>query len=310
MKLSILGAGAMGSLYGGYLSGTGHQVILYDINKEHIEAVRTRGLVIQEGETSEQTVWHPEASTDPESVEGSDIAILFVKSTATREVVRQFAPLLPRESIMITLQNGYGNEEIIRSELGADRTAAGVTSQGATFLGPGKIRHAGSGPTYIGMSDRENSRLNPLADLFRECGFETHISDTVENLVWSKLIINVGINALTAVTGMRNGQLLESEETKSFMKDLVMEAVGVVEKKDIQLQYADPVDTVFGVAEKTGLNRSSMLQDFDKNRPTEIDFINGAIVKEAEKLGIPVPLNRAVTRLVKGMEWLHRQERE
>jgi 2-dehydropantoate 2-reductase len=308
MKITIIGAGAMGSLYGGYLSGSGEEVILYDINKEHIGAIQKKGLIIEEGNSGEETIRHPEASSDPESVKGSDVVIVFVKSTATRTVINQFAPLLSDHSIVITLQNGYGNEGIIREKCGAERTAAGVTSQGATFLGPGKIRHAGNGPTHLSMSDRENRKLEPFTGLLEKSGFETHISDKIEDLIWSKLIINVGINALTAVTGLRNGQLLNFKETKALMKDMVDEAMAVVQKKGIHLQYDNPVEMVFSVAEKTGLNRSSMLQDFDRKRLTEIDFINGAIVEEARKAGISVPVNEAITRLVKTMEHINQGE--
>ena len=308
MKIAIIGAWAMGSLYGGYLSGKEEEVILYDINREHIDAIRQNGLIIEEGNSGRKTTWTPKASSDPESVKGSDIVIIFVKSTATRAVVEQFTPLLSDHSIVITLQNGYGNEGIIRERCGAGRTAAGVTSQGATFLGPGLIRHAGNGPTHLSMSDMDNNKLKPFTVLLTESGFETHISEKIEDLIWSKLIINVGINALTALTGLKNGQLLNFEETKALMEDLVGEALAVVEKKGIHLQYDNPVETVFGVAEKTGLNRSSMLQDFDRKRLTEIDFINGAIVAEADKLEIAVPVNKAITRLVKTMEHIHRGE--
>ena len=162
MKIAIIGAGAMGSLYGGYLSGKEEEVILYDINREHIDAIRQNGLIIEEGNSGRKTTWTPKASSDPESVKGSDIVIIFVKSTATRAVVEQFTPLLSDHSIVITLQNGYGNEGIIRKRCGAGRTAAGVTSQGATFLGPGLIRHAGNGPTHLSMSDMDNNKLNWL----------------------------------------------------------------------------------------------------------------------------------------------------
>jgi len=127
-------------------------------------------------------------------------------------------------------------------------------------------------------------------------------------LVWSKLIINVGINALTALLNVKNGQLLEYEDIKQVMADLVKEALIVVKKKGIQLIYDDPLAQVYEVARKTASNSSSMLQDFQKNRPTEIDFINGAVVNEAQKLGISVPVNETVTRIVRTLDVLHAQK--
>jgi 2-dehydropantoate 2-reductase len=277
-------------------------VVLYDVYREHVEAVRDGGLAIEDATTGEVTVARPAASADPSSVNGCDVFIIFVKSTATEEAAAQFVPLAGRETIVLTLQNGLGNQEIISRHFGAARTAAGVTSQGATFLGPGRIRHAGKGPTHISMADGGPGRLQALCAALVSAGFETQVETDVAGLVWSKLIINVGINALTAIMGQPNGMLLDGEETRAVMADLVAEAVRVAHARGVQVTYADPLATVYDVARKTGANRSSMLQDFDRGRPSEIDFMNGAIVREAAALGIPVPVNVTVTRLVKALQ--------
>ena len=302
MKIAIIGSGAMGSLFGGHLAAAGHEVVLYDVSREHVDAVNRDGLSIEQAGTGELTVCRPAASTDPESVRGSDAMIVFVKSTSTEEVARQFAPLAGKAAIALTLQNGLGNEAMIRKHFGAGRTAAGVTSQGATFLGPGKIRHAGKGPTHIGMADAESARLAPLAAALAAAGFETHVEADVQGLIWSKLVINVGINALTAIMQQPNGRLVDFEETKAVMADLVAEALAVAKARGVRITHADSLQTVYEVARKTGANRSSMLQDFDRKRVSEIDFINGAIVREAAELGIPVPVNATLTRLIKALE--------
>jgi 2-dehydropantoate 2-reductase len=302
MKISIIGSGAMGSLFGGMLSRARHEVVLYDVFKEHVEAIRRDGLAIEQAGSSEVLTVRPAATTDPADTCGSDVMIVFVKSTATEEASRQFAPLAGPGTIALTLQNGLGNEAILRKHFGAERTAAGVTSHGATFLGPGRIRHAGKGPTHIAMADGSHRRLVAFATALAQAGFETHVEADVAGLVWSKLVINVGINALTALTGRENGRLLDLEETRSLMAELVAEAVAVAKARGITLTYVDPLATVYDVAKKTGANRSSMLQDFDRNRETEIDFMNGAIVREAAELGIPVPVNAAVARLVKAID--------
>jgi 2-dehydropantoate 2-reductase len=302
MKISIIGSGAMGSLFGGRLSLAGHDVLLYDVYREHVEAVNAGGLAIEDAATGAVTMAHPKASADAAATRGSDVLIIFVKSTSTEEAAAQFAPLAGAGSVVLTLQNGLGNEAILRRHFGAARTAAGVTSQGATFLGPGRIRHAGKGPTHMSMADGRNEKLGPFAGALEAAGFECRVETDVAGLVWSKLLINVGINALTAITNQVNGKLLDCEETRSLMADLVAEAEAVARAKGIHLTYADPLATVFDVAKKTGANRSSMLQDFDRKRPSEIDFMNGAIVREAEAAGIPVPVNSAVTRLVKAIE--------
>ncbi len=302
MKISVLGAGAMGSLFGGKLAAGGNDVVLYDINQEHVNAINTRGLIIETLASGEKQTIPVKASSNPEDVAGSDILIIFVKSTVTRLVASRFQPLAGPGTIVITLQNGYGNEEIIKDIFGAQRTAAGVTSQGATFAGPGHIKHAGSGPTHICMSDKNNGKLEAFVSALQSAGLEADTEKNIESLVWSKLVINVGINALTALTGLKNGELLNYGETRELMKNLVDEAVQVCGRLGIRLTMDKPLETVYAVAEKTGGNRSSMLQDFDRRSPTEIDFINNAVVRAAEEHGIAVPVNRTVAQLVKTID--------
>jgi len=307
MKIAIVGAGAMGSLFGGRLSQSGHQVLLYDINREHVETIQTDGLVIEDLASGTQEICHPIATTQAEDLRVAEIFIIFVKSAATEAVARQFSEITGVGTIAVTMQNGLGNEAILKKHFGEQRTAAGVTSQGATFLGPGRIRHAGRGPTHLCMSDRNNEKLEDFVDALNQAGLETALEENIDDLIWSKLIINVGINAVTALTGLPNGRLLEFPNCKALMADLVAEAVAVAEKRGVHLTYPDPLEMVYTVAEKTGGNRSSMLQDFDRKRQSEIDFINGAIVREAEALGLEAPVNRAVTRLVRIHDALHRQ---
>jgi 2-dehydropantoate 2-reductase len=308
MKIAVIGAGAMGSLYGGRLAAAGNDVVLYDINQEHVDAVNSKGLSIEDIETGKKKITRPKASPDPASVSGSDVIIISVKSTATEAVARQFSESAGENTIVMTLQNGVGNEEILRRSFGETHTAAGVTSEGATFLGPGEIRHAGKGPTHLCMSDKNNERLGPLIAELKNAGFEADVEENIENLIWSKLIINIGINALTALTGLHNGKLLDYRETKTLMEDLVKEAVRVVEAKGLRLTYNDPVEMVYSVCEKTAGNRSSMLQDFDRGSRSEIDFINYAVVKEGEKLQIPMPVNKTVSLLVKTRDGIHARQ--
>ncbi len=307
MNIAVIGAGAMGSLYGGYLHAAGCDVLLYDIYHEHVDAINAKGLVIEEPAENREERVHPFATTDPAGIADADVLIVFVKSTATESVARQFKTTVSRDAVVVTLQNGYGNEEILRNVFGKERTAAGVTSEGATFLGPGRIRHAGRGPTYLSMSDMNNEKLKPFIRCLEQAGFEAHIEKRIHDLIWSKLIINVGINALTALTGLKNGELLDFEETRSLVRELVEEAVSVAGAMGVHLTYDDPVAAVFDVAGKTALNRSSMLQDFDRKRTSEIQFINGAILREAERAGIPVPVNTTITRLVSTADAVHRR---
>jgi 2-dehydropantoate 2-reductase len=308
MKIGIVGAGAMGSLFGGRLSRAGHEVFLCDIDREHVETIRRDGLIIEDLASGKQETCHPVATTAAEDLEEVQILIVFVKSAATEAVARQFAGITGKRTIAVTMQNGLGNERILKGFFGEDRTAAGVTSQGATFLGPGRVRHAGRGPTHLCMSDRANDKLKSFVAALNEAGLETDLEENIQDLIWSKLIINVGINALTALTGLPNGRLLDFPDCKALMADLVEEAVTIAERRGVHLTFSDPLETVYRVAQKTGGNRSSMLQDFDRKRRSEIDFINGAILREAEALGLEVPVNRAVTRLVRVLDTVHAEK--
>jgi len=308
MTVGVIGAGAMGSLFGGRLAQAGMDVVLFDINETHVAAIHEEGLKIEEMATGSTEVCRPRATTRGEELREADYLLVFVKSAATESVAARFAALAGPNTVAVTLQNGLGNEGILKSHFGAARTAAGVTAQGATFVGPGHIRHAGRGPTHLCMSDRHNERLAPLVEGFNRAGLESHVEDNIDNLIWSKLVINVGINALTALVGVHNGQLLDSEHTLALMEELVGEAVAVARALGVTLTYENPLQRVREVAEKTGKNRSSMLQDFDNRRGTEIDFINGAVVREAQSLGIPAPVNLTVTRLVKAVEARFRRE--
>ena len=297
----------MGSLFGGRLAQAGAEVVLYDVFAEHVLAVRAKGLVIEDAASGAVTVCRPHASTDVADCREADVLVIFVKSTATEDAARAFRDVAGPATIALTLQNGLGNEAILRKHFGVERTAAGVTSQGATFLEPGKIRHAGKGPTHLGMADGRTEKLVPLAALLEAAGFQTHVEADVSSLIWSKLVINVGINALTAFVNQPNGRLLDTEETRALMAELVAEAVAVAKARGVRLTYADPLQTVMDVAKRTGANRSSMLQDFDRGRESEIDFINGAIVREAALLGVSVPVNATVTRLIRAIERLRKR---
>jgi len=228
--------------------------------------------------------------------------IFFVKTYDTEGAVSDALVLEKEDTIFLTLQNGLGNEEVICQRIDRKKVMLGVTGHGATLLGPGHIRHAGWGKTFIGELDhRITDRARRIAQTFSEAGIETEVSSNIHDHVWEKLLVNVGINALTALTGFKNGQLLDYPETSRLMKNLVAEAAGVARGKGIHLEE-DPIEKVRKVAEATKENRSSMGQDFDRRQKTEIDAINGAVVREAHPLGIPVPFNQAVTDLVKAIE--------
>lgn len=296
-----MGAGAMGCLYGGHLAEAGVDVSLVDVWREHVDAINAKGLHMT-GVSGDRVV-HVPATIDPETVGEIDLMLLFVKSYDTAQAMRDSGPLIGGDTCVLTLQNGLGNLEAITEVVGAGRVLGGTTSHGSTLVGPGEIRHAGVGPTVIGTLDGgSRSMAETAADMFNGASLQTRVSGDVRGDIWGKVLVNLGINALTALTGLRNGQLLEIPELRLLMRLAVEEGMMVAEADGVDLSIIDHVAHVYEVAEATGANRSSMLQDVDRGRRTEIDALNGAVVGLGEKLGVETPVNRALTSLVKGLE--------
>jgi len=306
MKIAVIGAGAMGCLWGARLSPLA-EVWLIDRWVEHVAAMQREGLRLIELDGTEQVI-PVRATTGPAEVgDDVDLAIILVKSPGTPLAARLAAALLKPEGLALSLQNGLGNVEQLAAVLGAGRVMPGVTSHGATRLGPGRVRHAGLGPTHLATRPEIAARVQQIGDLFNRAGFETHLSADLEALLWGKLIINAGINALTAVLRLPNRALAEVEPAAALMAAAVAEAVRVAQAKKITLPYADPQAQAKQVALATGRNHSSMLADVLRARPTEIEAINGAIVREGRQLGLDAPVNQLLVWLVQALEATYEQ---
>ncbi|HBU08184.1 MAG TPA: 2-dehydropantoate 2-reductase [Candidatus Omnitrophica bacterium] len=302
MKITIVGPGAMGCLLACFLSKSKEEIWLLDKNPERAQKIKEQGLKI-EGISGSWQVKVNIAAQAKEIAQPQDLVIIAVKSYDTKNAVKDIKSLLSETSLVLSLQNGLGNIEIISEVVGQERVLGGITNQGATLLGPGWVRHAGKAETVIGRLDgRLPVELRFIRELFNQCGLETRLSKDIKSLLWSKLIINVGINALTALTHLHNGKLIEFAGTRKILEEAVNEAVRVAKKKRIKLIYDDPLSKVEAVCEATAANVSSMLQDVLRRKPTEIDFINGAIVRQAQALNLPTPVNSVLTNLVKTIE--------
>lgn len=299
MKTVFLGSGAMGCLYGGLLAEAGFDVTLVDVWKEHMDAVNERGLSIQAA-GEERVIKNIRGTTDPAAAGKADLIVVFVKSTATSEAMKGAMSLVGPDTAVLTLQNGLGNVEKLAAVAGRARVVAGITGHGSTLLGPGKIRHAGQGDTIMGEPDGTISeRLQKIEAMFEQAKIPTRLSNNVIGLIWGKLLVNVGINALTAMTGLRNGRMTEVPEAEELLVAAVKEGMEVAAAAGISLETDDPVEYTKKVARMTGPNRSSMLQDVINKRPTEIDVINGAIVDEGKRLGLATPINLTLANLIR-----------
>jgi 2-dehydropantoate 2-reductase len=293
----IVGTGAMASLFAARLVSAGIDVKMLGIWNEGLQALRTKGVRFVDEDGHEKSfqvdvIEHPAECLDVQ------LALVLVKTWQTARAAQQLAVCLARNGLALTLQNGLGNLETLHAALGDDRTALGVTTVGATLLEPGLVKNGGNGIISLG----KDHRLTSFARIFRKAGFVVEEVTSTDSLAWGKLVINAAINPITALLQIPNGEILELPAAASLMAAVAKETARVAKACEIQLPYADPVLAVEIVAQRTASNLSSMLRDIIRGGPTEVDAINGAVVRVGEALHIPTPVNRTLWQLVKAME--------
>ena len=285
MRVVVFGAGAMACLFAARLAKVA-QVVIVDTWQEGIKAIRQQGILLEEsGGFSRVGVRAEYAGA---GAVDADFALVLVKSWQTRWVAESLFNYLAPQGFAVSLQNGLGNLE----QLGS-RAFPGTTSEGATLLAPAHVRACGSGATYVAAPDW-------VVDLLRSAGFECYRCDMheAEGLIWGKLAINCGINPLTALLRICNGELLQRPSALDLATQAALECAAVARAKGIMLPFSDPAARLREVAERTAQNRSSMLQDVLRGAPTECDAINGAVVREGRAAGVATPVNEFLWKLL------------
>jgi 2-dehydropantoate 2-reductase len=262
--------------------------------KAGLSALRKNGVYLIDIDNSRQS-YPVQATSNPNDCRGVRSALVLVKSWQTKRVASQLASCLDSQGLAVSMQNGIGNRELLVNELGANRVALGVTTTGATLLGPGKVRASGKGV----ISLEAHAKLKPTASYLQKAGFVVENAPDASGLLWGKLVINAAINPLTALLEVPNGALLESKNAPILMASVAREAAAVAVAQGIRLPYPDPVIAAETIARNTATNYSSMLQDVRRGAPTEIDAICGAIVRAGESFDIPTPINRTLFQLIK-----------
>ena len=300
MNIAIIGVGAMGCLFGAYLARVA-RVVMVGHWPAQLAALENKGLTLV-GMDGSESHYRLHASSDPADAYPADVALILVKSQQTERAARQARQALTAAGVALTLQNGLGNVERLAAVLGSDGVALGVTSQGATILAPGRVRHAGHGPTYLAQRPATAAVLARLAALLNQVGLESHLTHNADGLMWGKLAVNAGINPLTALLGVRNGYLAENEPARTVMGQAAEEAAAVARAQGIELPFADAAGRALTVARATADNYSSMLQDVRRGAPTEIEAICGAIVEYGRRFKVPTPVNEGLYQLVKRLE--------
>ncbi len=304
MHLVLVGPGALGSLFAvrlaPHLQKEGDALFLLDHNARRAQSLTRTGFSLQQNDS----LFHAsvQVTADPHTIPACEVLLLCVKAIQVEKALLHAAPLITKNTLVIGLQNGMAHLDALLKTAGI--AAAATSSAGATLTAPGRVLFGGAGLTRFGLLDRNKpmpKELNNVVTLFSQAGIEAELVDDIYACLWEKLFVNVGINALTAIHGHKNGWLLTTEATREIMKDAVAEAVVIAKAKKISIS-TDPLALTFSVCEKTKKNISSMLQDIRNKRRTEIEAINGYIVGEGMELGIPTPVNDELVRQVREIE--------
>jgi 2-dehydropantoate 2-reductase len=304
MKITVVGAGAMGGSYGGLLAVAGHEVSLIDAWQAHVDAINRDGLRL-EGVLGDHRVRLP-ASSGPTAGAQPDVVIVFVDANNTENAAAAARQLVGPEGFAITFQNGIGNVEKLQAALGRERVLGGSSMCSAATRGPGHVCFTHLGTTSVGETDgSESPRALKLLEALRGASFDAEIEPNITGLIWQKFVVNCGVNAISATTGLRGGEIVRLPELDAFQDRVLKEVMAVTRAKGVRLPNPDIVAKIKAQCHKK-FNKPSMLQHVEAGRRTEIEALNGALIREARAQGIPVPNNEALVALLKGRE-LHQQ---
>lgn len=304
MKIHILGAGSLGCAIGGTLAAAGSDVTLIARSREHVDAVNERGLVMRDAAGGERIV-KVAAATDAHDLAAADLVIVLVKSFHTQAAIEGYTRALGAETIVLSLQNGLGHEEVLAAAVGPERLLAGKTYVGGVFVAPGVVRAGVQGKlTLIGEpAGGTSARVHRVGAEFERAGLKTTVSDNISGVIWDKLLVNTATGALSAITRLSYGPMYATPELEATAVAAVAEAIAVARAKGVTLSIREPADAWRMAGAGLGPDfKASMLQSLEKGSITEIDFINGAVVREGERLGVPTPVNRTLVACVKGIE--------
>lgn len=296
MKIAVMGAGAVGCYYGGMLARAGHEVMLIG-RPLHVEAIRRDGLRMETLSFDERV--RVAASTDPDGLAGAGLVLCCVKSTDTAQAAAEMAPHLAPDTIVLSLQNGYDNAERLEAALGRPVHPA-VVYVATEMAGPGHLRHHGRGELVIGPFERS---AEVIAE-FAPAGVPVTTSDNVAGALWAKLIINCAYNALSAITQLPYGRIAQGEGVAGVMEDIVAECLAVARADGIVIS-GDIRAAVTGIARSMAAQLSSTAHDVARGKPSEIDHLNGYVLRRGAALAVATPVNRVLHSLVKLLEVRH-----
>ena len=302
MKIAIIGAGAMGCLYGGYLSEK-NEVIMIDSYSPQVEALNNNGITIEKINGSLEVYKNITAYTSGNFNGCVDLVIVFVKSNYTKEALEANKHIFDKNTLVMTLQNGAGNDKKIANHVAKENIIIGTSTHNAINKGNGIVFHsAEGGMTTIGSNYHQDEKLERIQALFNDINFNVTVSDDIQRIIWSKLFVNLSINTFTALIETPIGYMIQNKSAWDFAKRLIYEAVEVAEADGTYFDRREALESVKKVCIAAGNGYSSMYQDRQRRIATEIDAINGAIVEQAKQYGVPTPYNAIIVDLIHAVE--------
>ncbi len=307
-KIVVIGAGAIGGLFGGLLCEGGLDVTLLDVNREHVETIQANGLKIV-GYGGDRTI-KIKATMAPVEAGVGDVVIVQCKALHTQKAVQDASAVFGDHTTVISFQNGIGNEEVIAEIIGENRVIGGLTAQGATVEGPGIIRNYSDLPTYIGelfgpAAGTNTQRIRKIADAFSAAGLDTHASQTIRLNMWKKLLGNIGLSATSGATDLTSAQMVRIPELKTTIHRAVDEAAAVARACGIGIDDTEKheiLNQLTSTSAGTGDSRSSLCTDLRSGRPTEIERIYGTVSRLGKKHDVPTPTLDTLIAIVRGQE--------
>lgn len=300
MKIAVLGAGAMGSIYGGHLS-LHNDVFLIDKKQELVEKINADGLKILEND--EDTMYYPKAMLDSKDLGEVDLVILFVKSLFSKAALEENRHIIGEHTYLMTLQNGAGHEDILSEFVPKERIIIGTTEDNGAVLDNAYVRRGGKGRTNIGMLVPDTDKMLPkVKESFDACGFDTHIYDNIQQLIWDKLFTNVSLSVITGVLQVPIGFIAADEYAWSMTVTLIKEALAVAKAMGLSFDEQEVIEKVRATSINSPEGKTSIYADLKAGRRTEVNTISGAVVRAAEKTGVDVPTHRMVVNMVHAME--------
>ena len=304
MRIVIIGAGALGGLIGAHLHESGQDVVLVEINEPRVRLLNEDGLFISEESQGERCVRLHAISTVADQPL-ADLVYIAVKSYQTADAANSALPVIGDATFVLSMQNGIGNTEILTRILGPERVLCGITYHSIQHTGPNRLRYRpGIKPIQIAPETGVvTPEIEAIGEVFRKAGLDTNIVENIDNVVWQKLLHNAVVNPVSALTGLTCRELLDDEDLQGFMRELCLEIITVMQARGVPIvDEEDPYRPVIGSQKALGKNRPSMWQDLVRANRTEVDAINGAVVREAERLGLQAPLNWGLVRFIHSRE--------